>query len=338
MSPPLKATLEAIFAGQLLNAAQAEAVLEEILSGDVPAATTGALLGALRVRGEQPAEIAGFARALRKRMQRVQAAPEAMDTCGTGGDGGLSFNVSTAVGLVLASLGVPVVKHGNRAVSSRCGSADVLEALGIPVHETAAGVEAALAQTGFGFCFAPAFHPVLKQVAPIRQALGVRTIFNLLGPLCNPGEVRYQLLGVYAPQLTPVLAEVLQQLGVVEALVVSADDGMDELSLAAPTQVAHLREGQIRRYALTPEDAGLKRQSMDALGGGSAAENAALLTALFQGQSGAARDLVCYNAAAALWVAGQAADLREGAVLAAEALDQGRVLQTLDRLRAASAS
>ncbi|MGV3526085.1 MAG: anthranilate phosphoribosyltransferase [Candidatus Sericytochromatia bacterium] len=335
MNTPLKPTLEAIFAGQHLNATQAEAVLEEILSGEVPPAATGALLGALRVRGEQPAEIAGFARALRKRMQRVQAAPEAMDTCGTGGDGGLSFNVSTAVGLVLASLGVPIVKHGNRAVSSRCGSADVLEALGVPMHETAAQVEEALLQTGFGFCFAPAFHPILKQVAPIRQALGVRTIFNLLGPLCNPGEVRYQLLGVYAPELTPVLAEVLQQLDVVQALVVSADDGLDELSLAGPTQVAHLHKGQIRRYALTPEDAGLKRQSMADLGGGSAQENAALLMGLFQGQSGAARDVVCYNAAAALWVAGQAVDLREGVVRAADALDQGKVLETLNKLRTA---
>lgn len=329
----MKAVLEQIFAGGTLSPAQAQEVLGRILAGEVPAEVTGALLGALRLRGEDAGEIAGFARALRGHMRRIPVDGMALDTCGTGGDGGVTFNVSTAVGLLLASLGVPVVKHGNRAVSSACGSADVLEALGIPLQETADGVLTALAATNFGFCYAQAFHPVLKTVGPIRRNLGVRTVFNLLGPLCNPAEVSHQLLGVYDARLTPVLAEVLLQLGVDEAMVVSSHDGLDELSLAAETQVSHVKAGSIRTYTLTPEDAGLIRQPLDTLRGGSAAENADLLTALFRGEKGAARDLVLYNAAAALSLTGRATDLREGVALAAEALDAGRVLHTLEQLR-----
>lgn len=329
----MKAVLEQIFAGGALSGVQAEEVLGEILSGEVPPEVTGALLGALRMRGENPDEIAGFARALRGRMQRVATPGMAMDTCGTGGDGANTFNVSTAVGLLLASLGVPVVKHGNRAVSSACGSADVLEALGVPVQDTAAGVLEALERSHFGFCFAPAFHPVLKTVAPIRRNLGVRTVFNLLGPLCNPAAVSHQLLGVYDRRLTPVLAEVLRELGVSEAMVVSSHDGLDELSLADSTQVSHLKDGEIKTYDLSPEDAGIQRQSLEQLRGGSAAENAEILTAIFSGKTGPERDIVCLNAAAALVVAGKASDLREGAILAGEALSEGKVLKTLDLLR-----
>lgn len=330
----MKAVLEQIFAGGTLSALQAQEVLGRILAGEVAPEVTGALLGALRLRGENPVEIAGFARALRAHMQRVPVDGLTLDTCGTGGDGGVTFNVSTAVGLVLASLGVQVVKHGNRAVSSACGSADVLEALGLPLQQTADEVTAALQATGFGFCFAPAFHPVLRTVGPIRKNLGVRTVFNLLGPLCNPAEVTHQLLGVYDPRLTPVLAEVLHQLGVQEAMVVSSLEGLDELSLAGPTQVSHLREGKIQTYLLSPEDAGLPCQSHQGLQGGLASENAAILMAIFSGQPGPARDLVCYNAAAALMMTGLAADLKAGVALAGEALDQGRVLKTLTQLQA----
>ncbi|PIQ25830.1 anthranilate phosphoribosyltransferase [bacterium (Candidatus Blackallbacteria) CG17_big_fil_post_rev_8_21_14_2_50_48_46] len=330
----MKTVLETLFAGAPLGVNEAEAVLDRILNGEVPAEVTGALLAALRMRGETPAEITGFARALRARMQRVETHEElTLDTCGTGGDGGLTFNVSTAVSLLLASLDVPVVKHGNRAVSSRSGSADVLEALGIPLQNSAEGVRQALETSHFGFCFAPAFHPILKELAPLRRNLGVRTIFNLLGPLCNPAEVSHQLLGVYDRKLTPVLAEVLRQLGTREALVVASYDGLDELSLAAPTQVSHLKAGQITHFELSPEEAGLKRQPLTDLEGGSAQENALILERIFQGQKGAARDLVCYNAAAALWITGKAPTLREGVHLAAEALDQGKVLKTLELLR-----
>lgn len=330
----MKNILETLLAGQPLACDAAEAVLDRILNGEVPPEVTGALLAALRMRGESPPEIVGFARALRARMQKVETGlPLTLDTCGTGGDGGVTFNVSTAVGLVLASLGVPVAKHGNRAVSSQSGSADVLEALDIPLQHNSEGVRQALQTTGFGFCFAPSFHPVLKEVASLRRALGVRTIFNLLGPLCNPAEVTHQLLGVYDRSLTPVLAEVLSELGTTAALVVSSEDGLDELSLAAPTQVSQLKDGVIKTFLLTPEEAGLPRQSLAQLEGGTAAQNAALLERIFAGEKGAARDLVCYNAAAALWITGHAEDLRAGAALAGEALDQGRVLSTLAQLR-----
>lgn len=330
----MKQILESLLAGQPLASQAAEAVLDRILNGEVPPEVTGALLAALRMRGETPAEIVGFARALRARMQRVDTGlPLTLDTCGTGGDGGVTFNVSTAVGLVLASLGVPVAKHGNRAVSSQSGSADVLEALGIPLQHSPEGVQHALQATGFGFCFAPSFHPVLKEVATLRRSLGVRTVFNLLGPLCNPAEVSHQLLGVYDRKLTPVLAEVLRELGTSAALVVASEDGLDELSLAAPTQVSQLKDGVITTYLLTPEEAGLPRQSLAQLEGGSAAENAALLERLFAGERGPARDLVTYNAAAALWITGSAENLTAGVALAGEALDQGRVATTVAELR-----
>ncbi len=330
----MKNILETLLAGQPLASQAAEAVLDRILNGEVPPEVTGALLAALRMRGETPPEIVGFARALRARMQKVETGlPLTLDTCGTGGDGGVTFNVSTAVGLLLASLGVPVAKHGNRAVSSQSGSADVLEALGLPLQHSPEGVQRALQATGFGFCFAPSFHPVLKEVASLRRSLGVRTIFNLLGPLCNPAEVSHQLLGVYDRKLTPILAEVLRDLGTTAALVVSSEDGLDELSLAAPTQVSELKDGRITTYLLTPEEAGLPRQSLAELEGGSAADNAALLERIFAGEKGPARDLVCYNAAAALWITGQAESLKAGAALAGEALDQGRVQTTLSALR-----
>jgi anthranilate phosphoribosyltransferase len=330
----MKSILETLLAGQPLVREEAEAVLDRILNGEVPPEVTGALLAALRMRGETPPEIVGFARALRARMQKVETGlPLTLDTCGTGGDGGVTFNVSTAVGLLLASLGVPVAKHGNRAVSSQSGSADVLEALGVPLQHSPEGVQRALAATGFGFCFAPSFHPVLKEVASLRRSLGVRTIFNLLGPLCNPAAVSHQLLGVYDRKLTPILAEVLRDLGTTAALVVSSEDGLDELSLAAPTQVSQLKDGLITTYLLTPEEAGLPRQSLAQLEGGSAKDNAALLERIFAGEKGPARDLVCYNAAAALWITGQADSLKAGAAQAGEALDQGRVQTTLSVLR-----
>lgn len=330
----MKQVLEQIFAGQTLNAIQAEDVLGQILSGEIPPEVTGAFLGALRLRGEDATEIAGFARALRRHMHRVDTPHQiTLDTCGTGGDGANTLNVSTAVGLIVASLGIPVVKHGNRAVSSQCGSADVLEALGIPLQQTPEGVIEALDRTQFGFCFAPAFHPVLKSVAPLRRNLGVRTVFNLLGPLCNPAEVSHQLLGVYDPRLTPLMAEVLQQLDVTEALVVSSYDGLDELSLAGPTRVSQLKNGQINTYEIQPEDAGLKRQALTGIGGGTAEVNAQLLLELFEGKRDQARDLVCYNAAAALMVAGAANNLREGFSLANEAIDSGKTLNTLNALR-----
>lgn len=329
----MKVILEQLFAQQPLSAPQAEEVLQAIIGGELPPESIGALLGSIQTRGATASELAGFARALRQKMHRVALVGPTLDTCGTGGDGGHTFNVSTAVALLVASLGVRVVKHGNRAVSSQSGSADVLEALGIPLQQSPESVSAAVERDCFGFCFAPAFHPALKEVALLRRNLGVRTVFNLLGPLCNPAEVSHQVLGVYDPKLTQVLAEVLQQLGTTSALVVSSLDGLDELSLSAPTRATQLQHGQITTLLLTPEDAGLATQSMKAVRGGSPAENAAILKALFAGEKGPARDLVLYNAAAALWVYGAAENLQDGARLAAEALDQGKATGLLERLQ-----
>ncbi|MGE3726498.1 MAG: anthranilate phosphoribosyltransferase [Candidatus Sericytochromatia bacterium] len=338
----MKNILESLLAGQPLASQAAEAVLDRILNGEVPPEVTGALLVALRMRGETPAEIVGFARALRARMMRIETAlPLTLDTCGTGGDGSGLFNVSTAVALLLAGLGIPVAKHGNRAISSRCGSADVLEALGVPLLNSAQAVQTSLEQHAFGFCFAPAFHPVLKTLAPLRQNLGVRTVFNLLGPLCNPAQVTHQLLGVYDRKLTPILADVLRQLGVVEAMVVCSHDGLDELSLAAPTQVSHLKAGEIQTYDLRPEDAGLCYQTLEGLSGGDAQMNAQILMALFNGESPflsskdlpRARNLVAYNAAAALLISGRVDSLKAGVELALETLQGGQILTTLEKLR-----
>jgi len=256
-----------------------------------------------------------------------------LDTCGTGGDGGNTFNVSTAVALLVASLGVPVVKHGNRAVSSQSGSADVLEALGISLQQSPESVQAAVADHQFGFCFAPAFHPAMKAVAGIRRNLGVRTVFNLLGPLCNPAQVTHQILGVYDPALTELMAQVLNHLGLKSALVVSSLDGLDELSLAGPTQVTELRNKTLRTYQLSPEDAGLRTQSLSGTEGGSPADNALILQKIFQGETGPCRDLVLYNAAAALWIVDRVDNLSAGVDLAVQALDDGRVLDLIERLQ-----
>lgn len=329
----LRNLLEQVCEGQSLDRDQAQQALDAMIDPDTPAELTGALLGALRARGASIAEIEGFARGLRGHCLSVQIPGMSLDTCGTGGDGGNTFNVSTAVALLVASLGVPVVKHGNRAVSSQSGSADVLEALGISLQQSPETVQQAVAEHQFGFCFAPAFHPAMKAVATIRRNLGVRTVFNLLGPLCNPAQVSHQILGVYDPALTPVLAEVLKNLGVQSALVLSSLDGLDELSLAGPTQVTELRNGNFRTYQMSPEDAGLRTQSLVGTEGGSPAENARILTRIFQAEVGPCRDLVLYNAAAALWIVDRVESLSAGVSLAAEALDNGRVLKLVERLQ-----
>ncbi len=330
---PLRELLEQICEGQPLDRDQAQQALTAMIDESAPPEVTGALLGAIRTRGASAAEIEGFARGLRAHCLPVSIPGISLDTCGTGGDGGNTFNVSTAVALVVASLGVPVVKHGNRAVSSQSGSADVLEALGIPLQQSPEKVQAAVAEHQFGFCFAPAFHPAMKAVATIRRNLGIRTVFNLLGPLCNPAQVSHQILGVYDPDLTLVLAEVLNNLGVQSALVVSSLDGLDELSLAGPTQVTELRSRKLRTYQVNPEDAGLRTQALTGTEGGSPTENAQILKRIFAGERGPCRDLVLYNTAAALWIVDQVESLSAGVDLAAEALDNGRVLSLIERLQ-----
>lgn len=302
-----------------------------LMSGDVPPAQAGGLLSALRVRGENRGEILGFARALRE-----QAAPFAVsadgliDTCGTGGDGLGTFNVSTLAGLVAAACGARVAKHGNRAVSSRCGSADLLEALGVRIDAPISLAARCVEEAGFGFLFAPLYHPTLRQLAPLRRELGFRSIFNLVGPLANPAQVRRQVVGVPAVSYLRPVAEALHSLGVEHALVVHGDDGADEISLTGPTSTFEVRPEGLASQVLHPEDAGLRVCRKEELEGGDAVANAGLAERILDGARGPAHDFVVLNAAAALMVAGRAGSLREGADLSREALLSLRARAVLD--------
>jgi anthranilate phosphoribosyltransferase len=295
-------------------------------------AEIAAYLIALSDRGETPQEIAAAAAELRARMLPVEAPPGAIDVCGTGGDGAHTLNVSTAVAIVVAACGAPVAKHGNRAASSRCGAADVLGALGLDLNQTPARAEACLAEVGIAFLFAPNHHPAMARVAPIRRALGRRTVFNLVGPLANPAAVRRQLVGVFAPAWVERTAEALRLLEAERALVVHGREGLDELSPGGPTHVAWLDDDRVTILPdFEPEAAELRRWPAGALAGGDAAHNAAALTALLQGARGAYRDAVLLNAAAALIVAGSVSGLAEGAARAAQAVDSGAARDLLAR-------
>jgi anthranilate phosphoribosyltransferase len=309
-------------------------VFEEIFSGQGTPALMAAFLVALRMKGETPEEIAGAAEVMRKNATRVAvpAGKPALDTCGTGGDGQHTFNISTAVALVAAAAGAVVAKHGNRSVSSSCGSADVLAACGVTVDVPVATVEKCLRELGIGFLFAPSLHGAMKHVGPIRREVGVRSIFNLLGPLSNPAGARRQLLGVYDGDLVPVVAQTLARLDTERALVVHGDDGLDEISPCGPTRAALVELGKVTELVLRPEDAGLVPVPSEALRGGEPAHNAALLKAVLAGQKGPLRDAVVLNAAGAVWAAGLAEGLREGAAVAARALDSGAALKKLEGL------
>ncbi|MGB8276160.1 MAG: anthranilate phosphoribosyltransferase, partial [Alphaproteobacteria bacterium] len=295
-------------------------------------AQIGALLMGMRVRGETVDEITGAARIMRAKAHAIEAPPGAIDTCGTGGDDAGTFNISTAAALVAAACGVPVAKHGNRAISSKSGSADVLEALGVAIEADQAAVKRALWENNFGFLLAPLHHGAMRHVMAARRELGVRTVFNLLGPLSNPAGARRQLVGVFARQWVEPIARVLKNLGAEAAWVVHGSDGLDELTTTGPSFVAQLKGGRISTFEVTPEDAGLKRARPDALRGGDVAANAAALRGLLDGRKSAYRDVVLLNAAAALVVAGAADDLRGGAARAAEAIDTGSARAVLDRL------
>jgi anthranilate phosphoribosyltransferase len=299
---------------------------------------TASFLTALAMREATVDEIVGAARAMRASMHKVQAPPGAIDQCGTGGDGHGTLNVSTAAAFVVAACGVPVAKHGNRNMSSRTGTADVLEALGVKIDLDARAAERCLREAGLSFLFAQAFHPAVKHVAPVRKELGFRTIFNLLGPICNPAGVRRQLLGIYARNWIEPIAHVLARLGTEKAWVVHGIDGLDELTTTGTTYVAVLEHGKVTMREIAPEDAGLPRTSLAALKGGEPADNAAALRALLDGERGAYRDIVLLNAAAALIVADKANNLKEGVALAANAIDTGRAKAALAKLVAVSQS
>ena len=328
----MKEVLGRLAAGHSMSEAQAEEVFDVIMSGDATPAQIGGLLMALRVRGETVEEITGAARVMRAKALQVDAPPGAIDTCGTGGDGSGTYNISTAAAFVVAACGVPVAKHGNRALSSKSGSADVLGALGVKVDADMVLVRECLWAINLGFLMAPRHHNAMRHVGPARVELGTRTIFNLLGPLANPAGTRLQVMGVFTDRWAQPLAEVLGRLGAERAWVVHGSDGLDELTTTGPSLVAEWRDGKVTTFEVTPEAAGLPRARPEDLKGGDAAVNATALTALLGGAPGAYRDIVLLNAAAALVVAGKAADLKAGVRAAADAVDSRRaqaVLQTM---------
>jgi anthranilate phosphoribosyltransferase len=336
VQPSLKPVIARLAQGETLSEAESEAAFSIIMSGQASPAQIGGLLMMLRLRGETVAELTGAVRAMLARMASVVAPGDAIDVCGTGGDGGHTLNVSTAVTFVLAGLGVPVAKHGNRASSSRTGGADVLAALGVDVNIPLDRLPGVLQEAGSVFLFAPLHHSALRYAAEARAELGTRTIFNLLGPLANPARVRRQLTGVFDPAWARPMAETLARLGSERAWIVHGQ-GLDELTVAGENYVVELAHGHIRHFTVTPEQAGLARAPVEAIRGGDAQANAAALTALLHGAPGPYRDTVVLNASAALIVAGRVDDLQEGAMQAMRGIDEGTAFAALERMRIATA-
>ena len=325
-------------AGETLDAAASSRAFAAIMAGEIGEAQMAAFLTALALRKPTVEEIAGAVKAMRAAMKTLEAPAGALDLVGTGGDGHGTLNISSAASFVAAACGVPVAKHGNRNMSSRTGAADVLEALGVKIDLSPEAARVCIEKTGVCFLFAQSFHPAMKHVAPVRRALGFRTIFNLLGPLSNPAKVKRQLLGVYALEWMEPVARVLATLGTEKAWVVHGNDGLDEMSISDITHVAVLDRGRIEVRTVAPEDAGLPRWPLASVKGGEAPENAAALLRLLGGERGAYRDIVLLNVAAALMVADKAQNLREGAELAAKAIDEGTAKRVLEKLIAVSNS
>jgi len=326
--------LKKLVAGENLTRDEAAHAMHCVMSGEATEAQIAGLLVALRVRGETAEELAGFAQAMRQRAVKVPVgATGVVDTCGTGGDVHDTFNISTAAAFVAAAAGVPVAKHGNRSVTSRCGSADVLEALGVPLELSPEQVGQCIDEVGIGFLFAPALHPAMRHAAPVRRQLGLRTVFNLLGPLTNPAEARRQVLGVFAPEWVRPVAEALLELGTPHAMVVHGLAGLDELSIVGPTVVAEVRDGGVREYTLVAEDLGLPRCRVEDIAGGDPEQSAAMLLEVLGGAKGARSDIVALNAAAAVYVGGRAADLREGLAVARQVLESGAAMAVLEKFR-----
>jgi anthranilate phosphoribosyltransferase len=328
----MKAFLGRVAAGQALNEEEAGHAFEIIMSGNATPSQMGGFLMALRVRGETVEEIAGAARVMRRKALPIDAPPGIVDTCGTGGDGSGTYNISTAAALVVAGCGVPVAKHGNRAMSSKSGAADVLAALGVNLDCEMELVRRALWEVGFAFLMAPRHHTAMRNVGPTRVELGTRTVFNLLGPLSNPAGARHQLLGVFAKAWVEPLAQVLKRLGTESAWVVHGSDGLDEITTTGPSTVAQLKDGAVTVFEVDPRDLGLPLARPEDLKGGDGEANAAAIRELLEGAPGPYRDIVLLNAAAALVVAGKAATLAEGVRLAAASLDKGLAARVLDRL------
>ena len=328
----IKPLIAKLATGSTLTEDEAHEAFDIMMSGDATPSQTGAFLMGLRVRGETVDEITGAAKAMRLRALVVNAPPDTVDTCGTGGDASGSYNVSTGAALVVAACGVPVAKHGNRALSSKSGSADILTALGVNIEADIPLVERAITEVGIGFLMAPRHHGAMRHVAGTRVELGTRTIFNILGPLSNPAGTERQVIGVFDAKWLRPVAEVLGKLGSSRVWVVHGDDGMDELTTTASSQVAELRDGNVSTFSVTPEDAGLTRAAAAALKGGDPKENAAALRAVLDGEVSAYRDIELLNAAAALVVAERAANLAEGVAQATAAVDGGKAREVLAKL------
>ncbi len=332
----IKEAIDTLVSGNSLTMEQAAGVMNEIMNGEATPAQFGSFVTALRLKGETVHEIAGMARVMREKAIPVATSGPVVDTCGTGGDASQTFNISTTAAFVVAGAELKVAKHGNRGISSGCGSADVLDALGVKIDLGAQEVERCLEEVGIGFMFAPVFHPAMKYASPHRREIGIRTVFNILGPLTNPAGAEAQLLGVADGALTMQMAEVLSLLGCHHALVVHGEDGLDEITLGAQTTVCELKEDEITRYLIDPEEFGFRRVSMASLRGGPPQESAAIIRRVLSGETGPHRDIVLLNAAAALVAGGKAENLEQGIQIAAQAIDSGKASEKLEKLIALS--
>ncbi|MDP9366535.1 MAG: anthranilate phosphoribosyltransferase [Chloroflexota bacterium] len=337
----IREAIRAVVDGRELSADEATAAMDAIMGGHASGAQIGALVTALRMRGETVEEIAGFARAMRGHALRVEVPRDGrplVDTCGTGGDASGTFNISTTASFAIAGAGVRVAKHGNRAVTSRCGSADLLEGLGVAIELSPAAVARCVEEVGIGFMYAPAFHPAMRFVGPARREIGIRTVFNILGPLTNPAGARHQLVGVGHPDVAGKLAAVLARLGSERAILVHAEEGLDEIGIGGPSAVTEFdaRDGDIRTYRVAPEEFGLPRASASELRGGDVAENVAITRGILSGDDGPRCSVTLLNAGAGIYAANAAPSFADGIAMAAEAIDSGRALATLNHLAALS--
>jgi anthranilate phosphoribosyltransferase len=334
----IKQAIQSIIEGNNLSEKEMIEVMRVIMEGNATDAQIAAFLTALRIKGETVEEITGAVKVMREKVTAIKSPPNTVDTCGTGGDMSHTFNISTTSALVVAACGVPVAKHGNRSVSSSCGSADVLEALGIKIDLEPSKVEQCLESTGFGFMFAPLFHPAMKYAIGPRKEMGVRTIFNILGPLTNPAGTERQVLGVFSESLTEPLAHVLANLGVKHAFIVHGEDGLDEITITDRTKVSELKDDKIDTYFISPDDFGFNKAEKSELKGGNAEDNAKMTLEILRGRKGPKRDIVIINAAAALITGEKAGSFKEASVMASEAIDSGAVQNKLEEIKKVSSS
>lgn len=321
-----------IVSGRHLTFDESSSVMDEIMTGSATPSQFGAFVTGLRLKGETSEEIAGMASVMQEKALTVEAESTIVDTCGTGGDGSQTINISTIAAFVTVGAGLKVAKHGNRAITSSCGSADVLEAAGVKIDLGPEGVKQCINEVGMGFMFAPIFHPAMRFAGPLRREIGIRTVFNILGPLTNPARAKNQVLGIADPSLGLKMAEVLKRLGCLHALIVHGNDGLDEISISGPSQIWELKSGEIYEYTIAPEDFGIQQASSDEIRGGVAEENVEVMHKVLSGEHGPKRDIVLLNAAAAITAGNQADSLAEGLVIAQESIDSGRASSKLNAL------